>query len=41
MMFGYKCGMRLGEAFAVTWEDVLFERNQVKVTKQIQYSHYR
>lgn len=38
MMFGYKCGMRLGEAFAVTWEDVLFERNQVKVTKQIQYS---
>ena len=41
MMFGYKCGMRLGEAFADTWEDVLFERNQVKVTKQIQYSHYR
>lgn len=37
-MFGYKCGMRLGETFAVTWEDVLFERSQVKVTEQIQYS---
>lgn len=25
LMFGYKCGLRLGEAFAVTWEDIDLE----------------
>lgn len=35
LMFGYKCGMRIGEAFAVTWDDVDFDNATVTVSKQL------
>lgn len=37
MQFGYKCGMRLGEAFAVCWEDVDFDNKTVAINKQVQW----
>lgn len=37
MMFGYKGGMRIGEAFAVSWADVDFENNRVSINRQIQW----
>lgn len=39
MQFGYKCGMRLGEAFAVCWEDIDFEKHVVHINKQIQWDN--
>jgi len=38
MMLGYKAGLRLGEAFAVCWEDVDFDAGTIKVSRQVQYS---
>lgn len=35
LLFGYKCGMRIGEAFAVTWDDVDFDNSTVTVSKQL------
>ncbi len=37
MMFGYKGGMRLGEAFAVDWTSVDFENNTIDINKQVQW----
>lgn len=37
MMFGYKCGLRLGEAFAVRWEDIDFKNKSLSVQRQIQW----
>lgn len=37
MMFGYKCGLRLGEAFAVTWEDIDLENRKLTVNRQVQW----
>lgn len=37
LMLGYKCGMRIGEAFAVTWNDVDFENSTIKISKQLQW----
>lgn len=37
MMFGYRCGMRLGEAFAVSWDNVNFESKTVTIDKQLQW----
>lgn len=38
LLLGYKCGLRLGEAFAVTWQDVDFENATLNVNKQLQWS---
>ena len=38
MMSGYKGGLRIGEAFALTWEDVDFNNNTISINKQIQWS---
>ena len=38
LLFGYKCGLRLGEAFAVTWQDIDFENATLNVNKQLQWS---
>ena len=35
LMMGYKCGMRIGEAFAVTWDDVDFEKATITISKQL------
>lgn len=37
MQFGYKCGMRLGEAFAVCWDDVDLENHSIDINKQVQW----
>ena len=37
MIFAYHCGMRLGEAYAVTWDDVDFEKKTVTINKQLQW----
>lgn len=39
MQFGYRCGMRLGEAFAVCWEDVDFENQTITINKQVQWNN--
>lgn len=37
LMLGYKCGLRIGEAFAVCWEDINFEEKTLTVNKQVQW----
>lgn len=37
MMFGYKCGLRIGEAFAVTWDDIDFDEKTLHVRRQVQW----
>ena len=36
-MLGYRCGLRLGETFALTWDDINFEDKTLFVNKQIQW----
>lgn len=35
LMLGYHLGLRISEAFALTWDDVDLEKREVKITKQI------
>ena len=37
LMLGYYAGLRLGEAFALTWEDIDFEKKELAINKQIQW----
>lgn len=37
LMIGYKCGLRLGEVFALTWDCVDFDKMTLTVDKQIQW----
>lgn len=37
LVLGYKCGLRIGEAFAVCWEDIDFEKSTLTVNRQIQW----
>lgn len=37
LMFGYKCGMRISEAFAVVWEDIDFDNKTITINRQIQW----
>ncbi len=36
LLLAYRCGLRLGEAFAVTWDDVDFENHILRINKQVQ-----
>lgn len=36
LQLAYRCGLRLGEAFAVTWEDINFEDRTLNINKQVQ-----
>lgn len=38
MLFAYRCGMRLGEAYAVTWENIDFENKKITIDKQLQWN---
>ena len=38
MMLGCKGGLRLGEVFGLAWEDVDFEKNTIRVERQVQWS---
>ncbi len=37
LRIAYECGMRLGEVFALVWEDVDFENKVINVNRQIQW----
>lgn len=37
LMLGYKCGLRLGEAFGLMWSDIDFEKGTLKVNRQVQW----
>ncbi|MEG1545017.1 MAG: tyrosine-type recombinase/integrase [Tannerellaceae bacterium] len=37
LQFGYRCGMRIGEAFAVFWSDVDLCARKLKINRQIQW----
>ena len=41
MQLAYRCGMRLGEAFAVTWEDVDFSYKTITINRQLQWDSER
>ncbi len=38
MMTGYKGGLRIGEAFALIWDDIHFQTNTICVNRQIQWN---
>ena len=37
MMIGYRCGLRIGEVYALTWDDVDFTNRKLTVSKQVQW----
>ena len=37
LLLGYRCGLRLGEAYALTWDDIDFENKTLSVNKQVQW----
>ncbi|MDY3747140.1 MAG: site-specific integrase [Lachnospiraceae bacterium] len=37
LMLGYKCGLRIGEAFAVQWDDIDFDNHTLSINRQIQW----
>lgn len=41
LMLGYHCGLRLGEIYALTWDDVDFENNILSVNRQVQWYQER
>ena len=38
LMLGYRCGLRLGEVFAITWDCVDLERGRIEINKQVQWN---
>lgn len=40
LLFGWYCGLRISEVFAVTWEDIDFENKTLNVDKQIIKRNY-
>jgi integrase len=41
LTIGYRCGLRLGETFALTWDCIDFEKKTLTVNKQIQWSEVK
>lgn len=37
LMLGYKCGLRLGEAFGLCWEDIDLENKTIFIHRQVQW----
>lgn len=37
LMLGYKCGLRLGEAFGLLWDDIDLENKTISINRQIQW----
>lgn len=37
IQLGYRCGLRDGEAYALTWTDINFEEKTIDINKQLQY----
>lgn len=40
LMFGYRCGLRLGEAFAITFDNIDFEAGTLTIHKQVQMDEH-
>ena len=41
LMIGLHCGLRLGEAFALIWDDIDLENKKISVNKQIQWRQFK
>lgn len=41
LMIGLHCGLRLGETFALTWNDVDFDKKQININKQVQWRQFK
>lgn len=41
LMLGLHCGLRLGEAYALTWDDIDFGKKTISVNKQIQWRQFK
>lgn len=37
LRIGYECGLRIGETFALCWEDIDFENKCIKISRQVQW----
>ena len=37
LMLAYKCGLRLGETFGLTWQDIDFEDKTLTINRQVQW----
>lgn len=37
LMLGYHCGLRLGEIYALTWDDIDFKNKTLSVNRQVQW----
>lgn len=35
LLFGYRCGLRRGEIFAITWDEIDFDKKTLKVKRQV------
>jgi integrase len=40
-MIGLRCGLRLGEAYALTWSDIDFGKKTISINKQIQWRQFK
>ena len=38
LLLGYYCGLRLGEAYGLTWDDIDFDCNTIQIRRQVQMS---
>lgn len=41
LLLGYECGMRLGEAFGVEWQDVDFQNRKITISRQLLWDQRR
>lgn len=37
LLIGYRCGLRLGEVFGLTWNDIDFDKKTLSVNRQVQW----
>lgn len=37
LLFAYRCGLRSGEIFGLTWDDVDFKNHTLRIERQLQY----
>lgn len=40
LLLGYRCGLRLGEVFALTWDCIDFDKRTLTVDKQVQWNKH-